>query len=458
MARIQCPVCREEIQEEALKCRFCGALRIEPGWIETYRNWIADQGRFESEVWPALTLEQKERFRAVVEVLSSEPLPARAQTKAKAAPVARRKGVSLTGCLVAVCGVAVALFVLFAILIPNFQEALEKAREKRAEREAVTQTDSPSQDEKAPAVVEQPSATAAPSKADAPPPEGMLSFSEEARRVTSTVPCRETKIQGGGHPDWGRLYWCLGGNAPETVKLFINEAPGTNGVKNFKLMWNDWNEDQGYGVHADEETARSFLTQLAALYAPGHESALSEVFFARHNSSLVLGDFEVSYRWTRGPAIDEHLLTLTPSPGAEARERARVAQQKEARERAQAEFLAQAQKQAEQRATELAELCPPNVDWLSKHLGQILDVDSRAGRVPCSELHAAAYVISTERAKPPIRADLDLMRNEWIKVGASCSTSPAASASLQAAHQAVLRVQRYASECQSAGFGIVGGR
>lgn len=139
---------------------------------------------------------------------------------------------------------------------------------------------------------------------------GSPNFEEETKRATSAFRCAQPKITP-RNADFGALYGCITGNQ-ETVKLFINEAEDTNGVKNIKLMWNDWTMDVGYGLHADETEAKYFAMTFAQQYAPKLVSSLMTSFFSNSNASFETDDYHIEYRYHRGPKIDERLLVATP--------------------------------------------------------------------------------------------------------------------------------------------------
>lgn len=150
---------------------------------------------------------------------------------------------------------------------------------------------------------------------------GLLSFQEEADRATKVLNCSKAKITPASS-GLGALYGCIGGSA-ETVKFFINEAADDHKVKNIKLMWNDWFVDIGYGKHADKKVAEAYVKVFAKLYAPKMEKKLTSIFFTNSNTSIEAGDYQISYTYSRGPQIDERLLTFTPKAALAAQEKLR---------------------------------------------------------------------------------------------------------------------------------------
>lgn len=139
---------------------------------------------------------------------------------------------------------------------------------------------------------------------------GFKSFEEEVRRVDSATSCTDPGTVPAMAGD-GRLYGCIMGLA-RTAKFFINErGDRDNAVENIKVMWNDWWKDIGYGQHADQAEAVMMVGALAQLYAPELMPELLSTFRSRTNQVLHSNAFTIEYRFTRGPAIDERLLTVS---------------------------------------------------------------------------------------------------------------------------------------------------
>lgn len=109
----------------------------------------------------------------------------------------------------------------------------------------------------------------------------------------------------------GALYGCICGPA-ETVKFFINEKPKSKETKNVVFIWNDWHEDRGYGIHADQVEAINMLGALVKIYAPTKKEAIFDAFFGDKNQTLETEEFKLIYTYTRGPAIDERKLIVEP--------------------------------------------------------------------------------------------------------------------------------------------------
>jgi len=134
-------------------------------------------------------------------------------------------------------------------------------------------------------------------------------FNSEGASINAAVSCHETSFNEGTGP-WGDLFSCLGGVA-RTVKVFVNEEPGTGEVENVKIMWNDHTRDTGYGLHADAGIARAWVGSLAARYAPRQVGAVMDAFFSSRNQVITSERYRLEYAYSRGPSIDERLLLVT---------------------------------------------------------------------------------------------------------------------------------------------------
>ncbi len=152
---------------------------------------------------------------------------------------------------------------------------------------------------------------------DAPEPETSsevpapqrFTFDKEARELARIAGCRQMKITAASM-GLGPLGGCIEG-AAETAKLFVNGASGSDQVKNVKVMWNDWFQDRGYGLHPDRREAGQLLDAVASRYVPDRKDEIRNAFFNRKTLEVTQGAFKIEITHTRGPAIDEHLLTLT---------------------------------------------------------------------------------------------------------------------------------------------------
>lgn len=139
---------------------------------------------------------------------------------------------------------------------------------------------------------------------------GFKSFQEEANRVTPALNCQRPKTNG-AMAGFGALYGCVQGRA-ETAKFFINEISGRPGVvQNVKVMWNEWTRNAGDGLAADRTEALQMATVAGELYAPKLKARIIETFMGKRNTAFTDGPFRFEYRYSEGPAIGEHLLTIT---------------------------------------------------------------------------------------------------------------------------------------------------
>lgn len=134
------------------------------------------------------------------------------------------------------------------------------------------------------------------------------SFRAETEAVSNTIQCPRPKVtKTSGMPD---LWGCILPGA-EVVKVFVNAADSGGGVKNVKIMWNDWTRDTGYGVHTDKAMAEAWVAALTTRYAPTQVQEVLTAF--RGTSTVTIKGEGVSLKYTyfKGPAIDERLITVT---------------------------------------------------------------------------------------------------------------------------------------------------
>ncbi len=161
---------------------------------------------------------------------------------------------------------------------------------------------------------------------DLVPSESRVSFADSAAEVSAiqrTAQCRGASMTSAqfGH---GALFGCIEG-AAETAKLFVNEEPGSGSVQNVKVMWNDWFKDLGYGLHADREEANRLLTVVVTRYAPQRLQEVQAAYFGGKELELIEGLWVLTVTHQRGPAIEEHLLTIADAAKEEARSDNRAA-------------------------------------------------------------------------------------------------------------------------------------
>lgn len=140
-------------------------------------------------------------------------------------------------------------------------------------------------------------------------PQAFEGFNSESAAIDAAVTCHAENLTEGGGP-WGDLFACLGG-VHETVKVFVNEEPGTGRVENVKIMWNDYTRDVGQGVHTGASIARAWVAALAVRYAPRQVEAVTNAFFSNRNRIITSQRYRIEYTHSEGPAIDERLLVVT---------------------------------------------------------------------------------------------------------------------------------------------------
>ena len=80
-----------------------------------------------------------------------------------------------------------------------------------------------------------------------------------------------------------------------------------------KLVWNDWFKDQGYGVDADKAEALRMLRFLTSEYVSEKAPDLIKAFEGSSSSSFDVKGLRISYRYTRGSAIDERVMVIAPA-------------------------------------------------------------------------------------------------------------------------------------------------
>lgn len=133
------------------------------------------------------------------------------------------------------------------------------------------------------------------------------SFNDEISKVSHEIKCNTGKVsKESGLPD---LWGCILPGA-EVLKVFINED-GSGGVKNVKIMWNDWTRDTGYGVHTDREIAMAWVSAISTIYAPESVEEVMKAFSGDSDVRISGDGYSMSYTYFRGPAIDERLITIT---------------------------------------------------------------------------------------------------------------------------------------------------
>jgi hypothetical protein len=278
---IRCPFCAELIRPEARICRFCQRDLPEQETSAEFQTSANHQGDL-----PSGSREQPmERMP-----LSQSDVPL------------------LTSKRVVLVAIATFLIALWAINAFNNEDNAPQSNVSTQNREVGSESSAARQvggglD----------SGTAKPGAS--PSRSGFLSFEQEKNRITQAIQCQSPKITPPSY-GLGDLFGCVSGPA-KTVKVFINEAPGTGGVENVKIMWNDWFRDGGWGVHADQAEARRVTEAILKLYDPAQSKRLITAFFADSNATVSGSTFKFKYTRQRGPKIDERLIAITENSAVE---------------------------------------------------------------------------------------------------------------------------------------------
>jgi hypothetical protein len=76
-------------------------------------------------------------------------------------------------------------------------------------------------------------------------------------------------------------------------------------------MWNDWSKDAGYGVHTDKAIADAWSATIATRYAPEQVEEVVSVLHGNADKTIENDNFVLAYTFSKGPAIDERLITIT---------------------------------------------------------------------------------------------------------------------------------------------------
>lgn len=136
------------------------------------------------------------------------------------------------------------------------------------------------------------------------------SFPAETTAIGEAIHCRSGGVtRTDGLPD---LWGCIAPGA-EVVKVFVNATEDNEAVENVKIMWNDWTRDTGYGLHTDSALAVQWVEILADRYAPGKADEILQAFAGESEVVVEGPEATLRYSYSRGPAIDERLITVTPA-------------------------------------------------------------------------------------------------------------------------------------------------
>ncbi len=147
---------------------------------------------------------------------------------------------------------------------------------------------------------------------------GFDTFLKEAEALRAVTQCGNCTTSELDVPGFGMLFGCIEGDAA-TAKLFVNEMGNSGQVENVKVMWDDWYKDLGYGLHADRREADEIFTAVVSRYAPDRLAELKRSYFGREPLTVIERAFRLVVAHHRGPAIDQHLLTVTEARADEAK-------------------------------------------------------------------------------------------------------------------------------------------
>lgn len=136
-------------------------------------------------------------------------------------------------------------------------------------------------------------------------------FDKESSRISRTFDCVRESVVPASTTSQGELFSCIGGRS-ETVKVFINAAPHSSDVVNMKVMWNEWTKDIGDGIGTDRLLAKAWVSEFADMYFPAQKDDILPAFFSKDPVKLLSDDYEITYEYQKGPAIDQHLIVVTP--------------------------------------------------------------------------------------------------------------------------------------------------
>lgn len=137
-----------------------------------------------------------------------------------------------------------------------------------------------------------------------------LDFDKTVLKINKSVQCLQAKTLPASD-GYGMLYSCISGQQG-TAKIYINENPGKGTVKNIKIMWNDYFKDVGYGTHLGHVEAYKFVDTVTDMLVPSVSKKLQANFIGHQNFDYETKEFAASYKYHKGPAIEERLITLTP--------------------------------------------------------------------------------------------------------------------------------------------------
>lgn len=152
----------------------------------------------------------------------------------------------------------------------------------------------------------------APGVARSSPP--FSGFTAEAEEFNELLKCPNGRITPAD--EWsGALYGCQLGatKSDELAKFWINETAGNPGqVENIKVMWNNPNDrNPNYPVHGDKAEAAEMVRVLVSKKIPSLNDEIFQTYFNNQSRTFKSELYDIEYRWTPGPGINEHLLILS---------------------------------------------------------------------------------------------------------------------------------------------------
>ncbi|WP_151671432.1 hypothetical protein [Nitrincola schmidtii] len=137
-------------------------------------------------------------------------------------------------------------------------------------------------------------------------------FNTEQSIITELVKCSNPRVLPASQNS-AALYGCIGGLG-ETVKIFINGNSGSNTIRNFRFMWNEYTTSSISGTSAaqDKDVAESWLLSVSERYFKSESNEIKNHFFnSTDNKKFTNDNYTIEYTFHRGPSINERLLTIT---------------------------------------------------------------------------------------------------------------------------------------------------
>lgn len=114
-------------------------------------------------------------------------------------------------------------------------------------------------------------------------------FHAEIVNLAAAIRCQNPRLVDDGMP---LLWQCIDGES-QTVKIFLNQADNRRDVRNLKFMWNDWEQDAGFGLHADKALSDAWVAGLALRYARDQAVDVIDAFHGNVNRTFVSGAYQL---------------------------------------------------------------------------------------------------------------------------------------------------------------------